>query len=183
MKKPTKLFTHIIAIIALSFAFSGCEKIKEAAEIDVPFDVTANFQVDNSTFASRDGEPIMYQGNFDFDFQDLKDSYGIDGLEEASFNTATLEIISPAGVDFGWLNTSSLTIKTSTLPEKTIASYTKVAGVTNPITLSVQASDISSYLEAGSYTLTVYGSANTPLPQSPITLKLVAGGNTVVRPI
>lgn len=183
MKNPRTLFSHIIIITALSFTFLGCEKIKEAAEVDVPFDVTANFEVDNSTFSSRNTYPIMYQGDFNFDFQDLKDEYGIDGLEEASFNSVTLEIIAPAGVDFGWLNSSSLTIKTSTLPEATIATYSKVAGVTNPITLSVPGTDISSYLESGSYTLTIYGTATTPLPQSPITLKLVAGGETVVRPI
>ncbi len=185
MKTPNKSrLLFFLPVFMLVLSISGCEKIKEAAEFDLYYNVPqAEVTIDSTILEFTDNETIMLQKSMVISFDSIKRKHDFDKVKSAKFDYIRLEVESPPGANLNWINHLRATISAEGLEETEVGVYNGDNGSKPTIDLELNDISVLPFILKEHITIRIYVRASPPLPAPEVTLNLISRIRITVQPI
>lgn len=172
--------TLMLGVGILFFLLPSCDKVKEATQIKVKYDLPDRyFTIDSISHLKS--EQVLFSESFDANIDSITGANnGL--LSNVSFYQLRLTVVSPDWVTLNWLNSARITI----LPEggapievaKTVSINSTARTVDFEISDLAGASGIN-----GPFLLTVYGDMSGPVPAESLQMLLESGIQVTINPL
>lgn len=178
------LILLILPVLILGIAITGCEKIKQAAEFDLYYDVPkAEITVDSTILEFTDSETVMLQQTMNISFDSIKRNHEFDKIQSAKFDYIRLQIVSPPSANFNWLSHLRATISAEGLDETQVGVYDGGGSSKPTVDLVLNDKSVLPYILKERITIRLYARTSPPLPASEVKLNLVSRIRITVQPI
>ena len=183
--KPT---IAIILILFTSFAlsFSSCEKIKDLASFDITYPLpNLRFSLDSTTYQPK-AEMLLYRGSISINLDSIINTYELDGIENAKFESIVLEIELPTTdrENFNWLTSVRMSVSANDTGDETvIAIKNDIPANLRTIEMETTQADIAPMVKQRSFNLRIYGSIAPPLPVQSMDVVLKSSIKLRVAPL
>jgi len=185
MKPKPFIKISVFALAGLAFIFSAvsCDKVKDLAKFDIAYTLpSVSFTIDSVDHLPK-VEQLLAQQTLSLNVDSIIQKHNLDGIGEVGFEYVTLEIESPAGVNFSWLNSARVTVSAEGLQETQIAQVASISPDGRSVDLQLQNTDVSAVISTGSFVLRVYGDITPPLPAATIGMLLKSKLKMTVQPL
>ncbi len=177
------LFLSILTVL-LAIGISGCEKIKEAAEFDLYYNVPeAEITVDSTILEFTGNDTMMLQQSMVISFDSIKKKHDFDKVKSAKFDYIRLEVKSPPHANLNWINYLRATISAEGLDETEVGVYNGDNGSKPTIDLELTDTSVLPFILKERIILRLYVRASPPLPAPEVTLNLVSRIRITIQPI
>ncbi|MHC1778523.1 MAG: hypothetical protein AB9834_24195 [Lentimicrobium sp.] len=173
----------IVAVIAAVITIPSCDKVKDLAEFDIAYTLPdVEFTIDSVDYLPKT-EQLLAQQTLTLNVDSIIQEHGLDGIGETQFEYVRLSVVSPAWVNFSWLNSARVTVSAQGLSETQVAAIASISPDGRTVDLQLSNTDVSSTISTGSFILRVYGDITPPLPAGTIGLLLSSKIKMTVQPI
>lgn len=161
------------------FLFPSCEKIKEATQVKVNYDLpNKSFNVDS--VAHLKTEQVLYFQSFTANVDSVvKANKG--SLKKVTYSRLRLSIVTPTGVTLNWLSSARITITPQGGSPIEVATSTDINSVARSIDFSLKNLDIASNI-SGPFVVTIYGNLSKPIPVKIIQMVLESSMELSISP-
>lgn len=183
MIRPRNLKTFILMSV-IAIAFVGCEKIKEAAEFDILYEVPqTEIEVDSTVVEVADNQMVILQKEIFISLDSIRRKHNLESFENAKFEYIRLEAFEPSNADLNWISHLSATVTAQGIAESEVATYTASGNAGKTIDMQLLESPITPFLMNERFTLKVYARFDPPLPASEVKIKLNSRIRITVQPL
>lgn len=183
--KPT-IAILLIFFTVLALSFSSCEKIKDLTSFDITYPLPdLRFSLDSTTYQPK-AEMLLYRGNISINLDSIINTYELDGIEKANFESVVLEIELPDTdrENFNWLSSVRMSVNaTDATGETEIASKNDIPANLRIVEMEATHADITPMIKQKSFNLRIYGSIAPPLPVQSLDLVLKSNIKLRVAPL
>lgn len=184
MKIPRNKVLLAAAVIFIAAGVISCEKIKDAAQFDLLYEVPeATIGLDSTLIEVADNEQVMVQKEIYISLDSIRRKHDLDSFEEAKFDYIRIEVVTPASADLKFISKLKATVMAPGIAETEVASYTGNGTAGKTIDMVLEDSPITPFLMNERFTLRVYARFAPPLPASTVTVKLNSRIRITVQPL
>lgn len=185
-----KYFKPAIAIILILFttfalSFSSCEKVKDLASFDITYPLpTIRFSLDSTTYQPKT-EMLLYRGSMYFNLDSIINTYKLDGIENAKFESVVLEIESADlnKANFDWLTSVRISLSANDAGETEVAFKNDIPANLQILEMEPTQADIAPIIKQKTFSYKIYGSIAPPLPVQSLNLVFKSSIKLRVRPL
>lgn len=182
--KSTFNFSKMVAILLFAATVAGCEKIKEAAEFDLLYEVPElQIPLDSTVVSVVDTEQVMMQKEIFISLDSIRRKHDLDSFKEARFDYIRVELVTPPNANLSFISQLKATVSAPGIEETEVALFTANGPVGKTIDMSLHDAPITPFLMNEKFTLKVYARFAPPLPASTVTLKLNSRIRITVQPL
>lgn len=176
------LYTLIFCVIATYT--TSCEKIKEAAEFDLLYNVPeVSFNVDSTAVSIAGEEVIALETSIFIDVDSLNRRHNLKKIESARFDFIRLQVVSPTNINLNWLKSLRATLRAEGMPETEIATYVNEGEQDLIVDMVQNNSNITPFLLKKQFYLRIYTQFNPPLPVRTVTMLMNSRIRITVQPL
>lgn len=190
MNSKIKLLA-IVALLPFLFLSQSCDKIKDLASFDASADLpTETITIDSMDYKSSDNLlswNVLKQYDITVDVQKILDDNDVSSasFENGRVDTYEARLISPSGVTFSFLSQMRATIalQEDFSDEVIVAETETIDPSTNTVTFNTFDVDITSFIDAKTFYMRLYGYKTTQLPVPSVDIDVDGKVKFTVKPI
>jgi len=170
----------ILFSMGIVFFLPSCDKLKEATEVKVKYDLPDTyFTVDSLSLLKT--ERLLFSQTFTANIDSII-SANNGSLKKASFYLVRVSVVSPEWVKLDWLNSARAVITPQGGSPIEIATTSSINSAARTVDFVVKNLDVASSID-GPFLLSIYGDLNGPVPASSIQMLVKSGIEVVVSPL
>lgn len=183
--RPYKyIILKLSGFILLSFILFGCEKVKDAAEFDLLYNVPqSEITIDSGMLITDDEYNLVIEKTLNIDLDSIRRKHNFDKIEDARFDYIRLEAQSPTGINLDWITKLRATVSSSGSGEQDVATYAGEDAGKPTIDLRLSDVSILEHLLNETFTLKIYTTIQGPLPADEIKILTKSRIRITVQPI
>ncbi len=184
MSISRKLHLKLLAPLIVSFLLFGCEKIKEAANFDMLYDLP-KLQViaDSSLMEITDNDALLLEHNVSISLDSLRKKFDVKKIESAKFDYIRIEAETPQNSNLNWISKISAVVVANGISETEVGTYDGSKPDAKIIDLELTNAPLTPYLETENFTLKIYARVRPPLPASTTSIVINSRIRLTIQPV
>lgn len=184
MKPYTNYIFKFAGLILIASLLMGCEKVKDASEFDLLYNVPqSEISIDSGMLITDDEYNLVIEKRIHLDLDSIRDKHNFDKIEDARFDYIRLEALSPANMNLDWITNLRATVSSAGSGEQDIATYAGQDAGKPMIDLRLSDVSILEHLMNETFTLKIYTTIQGPLPDDEMKIITKSRIRITVQPI
>lgn len=185
-----KLIFPVILLLIGFTMFQSCDEtedaVKDLATFKVNYDLPAvSFELDSALFKSE--EVILAQTTVSVNIDSILEANNVSSgmLEGAQFTKVTVEILSPDGANFDFVDNMRVTVAMNSdfSDENQIAETGNIQEGSTSVDFIFDNTDLSAYMTADNFHSRLYGTLNGPVPFGMVGMQWLSSVQITIQPL
>ncbi|MGE5381917.1 MAG: hypothetical protein ACM3PX_00670 [Omnitrophica WOR_2 bacterium] len=185
MKTRNLKYSLLPAIAILVLSITSCQKIKDAAQFDLLYNVPeSTITVDSVIVQHAGNEVLILAKTISINLDSIKRKHNLSAFKDAKFDFIRLLADQPENMNLDWIKTLRATVTAPGISETDVASYTAAAPTGKPsLDMVIGGNSITSFMMEQNFTLKIYIEVTPPLPADVMKVLLDSRIRITVQPI
>lgn len=184
MKPYTHFILRFTGLILIAFFIQSCEKVKDATEFDLLYNVPqSEITVDSGMLITDNEYNLVIEKTIHLDLDSIRNKHNFDKIEDARFDFIRLEAQSPSNMNLDWITKLRATVSSRGSGEKDVATYAGEDAGKPTIDLRLSDVSILEHLMNETFTLKIYTTIQGPLPDDEMKIITKSRIRITVQPL